>query len=195
MALDCEMVGVGTEGRSALALVVLVDWFGRELFKSFCRPAEAVTDFRTFVSGVTAQHLARAPDFRSVQARVCALLMGKTLVGHGLKNDLDALLLHHDLHSRRDTAHYPPLMRKNAFGALRSQKLKKLVADHLGAEIQVAGAAHDPAEDARAALAVYKLFRTQWERDEADRSRRHKNRGGKKKAPRAAGASAGAGAY
>ena len=77
--------------------------------------------------------------------------------------------------------------RKNAFGALRSQKLKKLVADHLGAEIQVAGAAHDPAEDARAALAVYKLFRTQWERDEADRSRRHKNRGGKKKAPRAAG--------
>jgi len=65
------------------------------------------------------------------------------------------------------------------------------VADHLGAEIQVAGAAHDPAEDARAALAVYKLFRTQWERDEAERQRRHRGRGGKKKGAAGGGGSGG----
>jgi len=185
VALDCEMVGVGSEGRSALALVVLCDWHGRVLFRSFCRPAEAVTDLRTFVSGVREEHLRGAPDFRAVQARVCELLSGKLLVGHGLKNDLEALLLHHDVRARRDTAHYPPLMRTTAFGALKSRKLRDLAKEHLGADIQGDGAAHDPAEDARAALAVYKVFRLQWERDEARLRARAK---GKSKGSAKAGA-------
>ena len=181
VALDCEMVGVGTEGRSALALVVMIDWHGRVLFRSFCKPAETVTDFRTFVSGVRADHLIGAPDFRAVQARVCALLTGRVLVGHGLQNDLEALLLHHEISARRDTAHYPPLMRRNPYGVLRSQKLKVLVKEHLGTDIQREGAAHDPAEDARAALALYKSFRLPWERDMAKINARKKAKHGKNK--------------
>jgi RNA exonuclease 4 len=182
VALDCEMVGVGTEGRSALALVVMIDWHGRVLFRSFCKPSETVTDFRTFVSGVRADHLIGAPDFRAVQARVCALLTGRVLVGHGLQNDLEALLLHHEISARRDTAHYPPLMRRNPYGVLRSQKLKVLVKEHLGTDIQREGAAHDPAEDARAALALYKSFRLPWERDMAKINARKKHGKTKKQA-------------
>lgn len=65
---------------------------------------EAVADYRTWVSGVTPQHLAGAPSLAQVQADVAALLEGRTLVGHGLKKDLQVLLLSHPRKAIRDTA-------------------------------------------------------------------------------------------
>ena len=88
MSLDCEMVGVGPGGlRSVLALVVVVDWAGRVLLCEHVRPEEPVTDYRTHVSGVRAAHLRGAAPFKDVQRRVAALLAGRILVGHGLRND------------------------------------------------------------------------------------------------------------
>ncbi len=53
LGLDCEMVGIGPEGRqSALARCSIVDYYGKTLFDHFVRPPAMVTDFRTKYSGV-----------------------------------------------------------------------------------------------------------------------------------------------
>lgn len=47
VALDCEMVGVGPEGkRSALARVALVNQEGHVLMDMHVKPKEKVTDYR-----------------------------------------------------------------------------------------------------------------------------------------------------
>ena len=165
LALDCEMVGVGYDGkRSALAQVVIVDWSGNVLLNRYVRPAEAVTDFRTFVSGITPAHLKSAEPLMDVQRDVAALLHGRVLVGHGLENDMKALLLSHPASMTRDTAKFQTLCwRAGVSGKWRASKLKILAEKHLQLNIQVKGAAHEPAEDARTALALYKLFRREWE--------------------------------
>ena len=59
VAMDCEMVGVGADGKdSILARVSLVNHFGVCLYDKFVLPREKVTDYRTFVSGVTKENLA-----------------------------------------------------------------------------------------------------------------------------------------
>ena len=165
VALDCEMVGVGVDGlRSALARVVVVDWYGRVLLDRHVRPSEIVTDLRTHVSGVTAAHVSRGEPIAVVQRDVAALLHNRVLVGHGLRNDLKALLLSHSWKEIRDTAKYQPFCwRAPGGGKWNPSKLKHLALRHLQLEIQVQGAAHEPAEDARAALALYKLVRRDWE--------------------------------
>jgi RNA exonuclease 4 len=179
VALDCEMVGVGPGGeRSALAQVVVVDFAGRVLYSEYVLPADGapVTDFRTKVSGVRPEHLRaggpHAPvTFAAAQAAVAALLRGRTLVGHGLRNDLRALQLVHDRRRVRDTARYAPLcVPARDGGAPRPRRLQALAADLLGVNIQ--DGEHDPAEDARAALAVYKKVHAAWETDLRKAARR-----------------------
>lgn len=58
MAMDCEMVGVGPDGKeSALARASLVNYNGAVLLDVFVKPKERVTDYRTFVSGITPELL------------------------------------------------------------------------------------------------------------------------------------------
>lgn len=58
LALDCEMVGVGPDGReSALARVSLVNYHGAVQLDVFVRPRERVVDYRTQFSGVRARDL------------------------------------------------------------------------------------------------------------------------------------------
>ena len=48
LALDCEMVGVGEEGReSRLARISIVDNKGSTLLDEFVKPDEKVIDYRT----------------------------------------------------------------------------------------------------------------------------------------------------
>ncbi|KAG6542578.1 hypothetical protein Mapa_016049 [Marchantia paleacea] len=160
LALDCEMVGVGAEGkRSALARVTLVNICGNVVYDKHVRPLEFVTDFRTQVSGVRPRDLKEAEDFWTVQKEVAELIKGKILVGHALHNDLKILLLSHPRKDIRDTQRYKPL--RSANGGV--QALKHLAAEHLGASIQERE--HDSVEDARAALFLYKKFREDWEKD------------------------------
>lgn len=77
---------------------------GNVLYDSFVAQKEPVTDYRTWVSGVTAEHLVAAPDISQVQKEVTELLSGRVLVGHGLKKDLSVLMLSHPRRSIRDTA-------------------------------------------------------------------------------------------
>ena len=174
IALDCEMVGVGEDGkRSILARVSVVNEDGNVVLDSFVAPTEAVTDYRTRVSGVRPQDLRGAPSFKEIQAKMAAILSGRTLVGHALKNDLKVLALAHPRKDTRDTALYRPLTRPlraneraQDTGIARgrgSRSLKELCAQHLGLEIQ--GGEHSSVDDARAALLLYKKNQKQWERE------------------------------
>jgi RNA exonuclease 4 len=102
-----------------------------------------------------------------VQREVESVVRGKILVGHSLVNDMKALLLSHPWRDTRDTATFGPFVHKMRNGKVKPRRLKHLVELHLAAEIQ--SGEHEPAEDARAALALYKLYRRQWEhRDGAE---------------------------
>ena len=173
VALDAEMVGVGPGGyHSRLARVSLVNYDGETVFDTLVKVLEPVTDYRTFVSGITAEDLASdsAISFIECQLQVSELIRDRIVVGHGLKNDFRVLGIHHPWHLVRDTAKYEPFMApchpfESPTGAcLRSKKLKVLAKDKLDMVIQVEGRAHSPVEDAVAALELYKKHRVKWEK-------------------------------
>ena len=164
VALDCEMVGVGeNSSRSSLARVVIVDWRGHRLFDEYIKQSEPVTDYRTFVSGITEEDLQTATmPLHICQMRVSNILFGQILVGHGLENDLSALGIDHPWWMIRDTACYESFM-SNRNNVLLPRKLKDLVFERLGKQIQEIGKPHSPYEDARWAMNLYKTVRSDWE--------------------------------
>lgn len=175
IALDCEMVGVGEDGRrSILARVSVVNEDGNVVLDTFVAPTEHVTDYRTRVSGVRPVDLRGAPPFKEIQRKMADILRGRVLVGHALKNDLRCLLLDHPRRLTRDTALYRPLTRPlraneraQDTGIARgrgSRSLKELCAQHLGFEIQ--SGEHSSVDDARAALLLYQKHKHAWERAE-----------------------------
>jgi len=162
LALDCEMVGVGDGGkRSALARVVIVDFDESLVYSTFVKPPEQVTDYRTHVSGVKPEHMRLALPLRRVQDEVAKLLHTRTIIGHALHNDLRALMIQHPKEHVRDTAFFPPYREAQGQGT-KPRRLKHLAEQFLGWHIQ--GGVHNPAEDAVAALRLYKLKMNDWER-------------------------------
>ena len=167
VALDCEMVGVGHNCKSHIARVTMVNWDQEIVYDTFVRPAAPVTDYRTFVSGITSDDLDSdsAVDIDTCRKQVSAMLKGKILVGHALKNDLVALGIQHPWQCTRDTGKFEPFMKvRFDDGVLWPRKLKELVAEKLQREIQCPGQPHSAFEDAAAALQLYKLVRIKWEK-------------------------------
>lgn len=171
-ALDCEMVGVGPEGLdSALARVSVVNWDNEIVLDTYVKVDEPVTDYRTFVSGIEPEQIESesAMDLNEVRRIVTSTLQGKILIGHGLKNDLKVMGLNHPWCDIRDTATYAPFMREQESRLAEEQKtlcprkLRDLVWEKLGKQIQVMGKAHSPVEDAIAAMDLYKATRSEWE--------------------------------
>ena len=166
VGLDCEMVGVGEDGkRSALARCSMVDFDGNTIYDKFVRPKAFVTDFRTQWSGVRKQDLraGEAITFNECQQDVACLLKSKILVGHALNNDMDVLMLSHPRTMIRDTARFAPYMRSHGRngGKLKPRALRDLTKQFLRQEIQTGE--HDPAEDARSAMFLYRLKMKEWE--------------------------------
>lgn len=166
IAMDCEMVGVGPnpDRESALARISIVNYNGDQLYDSFVLPKEAVTDYRTHVSGITPQLLRSARTLELVQKDVAKLLDGRILVGHAIKNDLNALLLGHPKRDIRDTSKYPPY---RAVSKGRSPGLKKLAQELLGITIQ--SGQHSSVEDARATMLLFRRDKDGIEREHAKR--------------------------
>jgi len=167
VALDCEMVGVGQDGKtSALARVTIIDWDGNIFLDEYVKPDTEVTDYRTFVSGITEEHLVNYATLNLLQCRqiVLEILRNKIIIGHALENDLRALGIDHPWYQIRDTAKYDSFMKvRFNDGVLWPRKLKDLSRERLGREIQVIGKPHSPFEDALAALDLYKLVQKPWE--------------------------------
>jgi RNA exonuclease 4 len=167
VALDCEMVGVGVNGKkSIVAKVTLVGWNGETLFDEFIKPDREVTDYRTFVSGIRKADLERAElDIDMCRERVQEIIEDKILIGHALKNDMRVLEIDHPWFMTRDTAKYEPFMQvRFEDGVLWPRKLKELVKEKLNKEIQVVGKPHSAYEDALAALDLYRLVGRKWEK-------------------------------
>lgn len=170
-ALDCEMVGVGSDGsESALARVVIVNYDEEIVLDKFVRVEQPVIDYRTFVSGITAEDL-QSPDaisHKDCRRLVREVLHGKILIGHGLASDLAAIGITHPWSDIRDSAKYAPYMRRvrsqdTGLEVLMPSKLRDLVWDKCQMQIQVQGSSHNPTEDALAALNLYKASRKDWE--------------------------------
>jgi RNA exonuclease 4 len=159
LAIDCEFVGVGPEGaESALARVSIVNFYGHVVYDQFVRPRERVTDWRTWVSGITPKHMNEAIPFEKAQSDVSKLLDKRILVGHAVHHDLDSLFLSHPKSMIRDTTQYGPY-RKLAGG--RTPSLKKLSQHFLKIDIQ--DASHSSIEDARATMLLYRLNKNDFE--------------------------------
>jgi RNA exonuclease 4 len=161
VALDCEMVGIGLNGtKSSVARVTLVGWNGDVLLDEFIQQSQPVTDYRTFVSGVTEEDLIKAVmDLPTCTQRVLDLLHDKVLVGHALKNDLKVLGISHPWYMTRDTAKFEPFMQvRFNDGILWPRKLKELCQLKLQREIQVLGKPHSSYEDAMAAMDLKKTI-------------------------------------
>ncbi|KAI5077646.1 hypothetical protein GOP47_0007470 [Adiantum capillus-veneris] len=158
LAMDCEMVGAGLDGkRSILARVSLVNIWGNVVYDKHVKPLEKVTDYRTKVSGIRASNLKKGESFSVVQKEVAELILGRVLVGHSLRNDLKILYLSHPKKDMRDTAAYPPLRSLNG----RPQALRHIASDLLGVQIQTGE--HCSVEDARAVMYIYQKIKRDWE--------------------------------
>ncbi|ORX71676.1 putative XPMC2 prevents mitotic catastrophe 2-like protein [Anaeromyces robustus] len=159
--MDCEMVGVGPEGKeSVLARVSIVNYYGNVILDKFVLPREKVVDYRTHVSGITREILKDAEPFLDVQKEVADILKDKIVIGHALQHDFGALLLDHPYKLVRDTSHYKPF-RKITNG--RTPSLKKLTKVILGLDVQ--GGEHSSVEDAQATMLLYRKVRNEWERE------------------------------
>ena len=180
VALDCEMVGIGpiktdAQGReyreSSLAHVVIVDFNGKEIYNKLVIPKEGIdkiTDYRTFVSGVKEEDLIKlnpeTHSYNKIIAEVRKKLKGRIIVGHGLKSDFKVLNYKPAPNKVWDTAVIDQYMQDGSYipslGIYKreARKLKHLYKEFAENNIQVPGRSHDPTEDARASMNLYRLF-------------------------------------
>lgn len=170
VAIDCEMVGGGSDGTLSLcARVCLIDENENIIFHTYVQPQMPITDYRSKVTGLTEELLKDAMPLKEVQEKIQEILYngesigiaridgGKAtlLVGHSLEHDLDCLYMNYPDHLIRDTAKYHPLMKTN----LVSFSLKHLTKMYLGYDIQMG--IHDPYEDCVSVMRLYKRMRDQ----------------------------------
>ncbi|KAJ3476348.1 hypothetical protein NLG97_g9158 [Lecanicillium saksenae] len=159
------MVGVGPGGyESALARVSIVDFHGRQVYDSYVRPRERVTDWRTAVSGVSPKEMRFARDFAEAQKDVAELLDGRILIGHDVRHDLEALKLSHPPRDVRDTSKHGGFKR-HANG--RKPALRILAQTLLNVDIQ--GGAHSSLEDARVTMLLFRKNKSEFDVDHANR--------------------------
>ncbi|EFY85794.1 3'-5' exonuclease [Metarhizium acridum] len=165
VGLDCEMVGVGQGGHeSALARISLVDFHGRQIYDSYVKPKERVTDWRTAVSGVSQREMRFAREFEEVQREVYNIIEGRILVGHDINHDLDALKLSHPPRDIRDTAKHHAFKK---YGHGRKPSLRVLARELLAIEIQEGP--HSSTEDARVTMLIFRKYKSSFDTDHANR--------------------------
>lgn len=159
IAMDCEFVGVGSEGlQHALARVSLVNYNGQVLLDKYVRPRERIVDYRSAISGIKPEHMKIASEFQAVQLEVANLLTNRTVIGHGLTNDFKVLMLSHPRKLIRDTS------KSRKFRSIshgKTPSLKRLAKEILGVEIH--SSAHDSVDDARVAMLLYRSCKDEWE--------------------------------
>ncbi|KAL4205021.1 hypothetical protein AMTRI_Chr01g135060 [Amborella trichopoda] len=170
VGLACQVVGGGIDGSlNICARVCLVDEDENVIFHSYVKPHIPVTNYRYEMTGIRAEHLRDALPLKQVQKKIQDILYngevlwrirskgGKAmvLVGHGLDQDLECLLMDYPSHLIRDTAKYPPLMKTSKL----SNSLKYLTQAYLGYDIQ--SGIHDPYEDSVGAMRLYKRMHSQ----------------------------------
>ncbi|XP_054024823.1 apoptosis-enhancing nuclease [Dryobates pubescens] len=164
VAIDCEMVGTGPQGRlSELARCSVVNYEGDVIYDKYVRPELPIVDYRTRWSGITRQHMKRAIPFKTAQAEILKILKDKIVVGHAIHNDFQALKYFHPKERTRDTSQIPVLKQRVGLPVKASVSLKSLARHLLQKNIQVGRKGHSSVEDAQTAMELYRLVEVQWE--------------------------------
>jgi len=165
VALDCEMVGVGPGGAtSILARLSIVDAQGKVLVDKIVKPSAPVTDYRTSITGITAEVLKRKTAISLAQAQRLAEehLKDKVIVGHALKNDFKVLnMVDYPQHLVRDTALFKGF--RDPANPKKCPSLAGLCQRFLQESLH--SGSHDSVEDARMALRLYRLKSKDWEKE------------------------------
>ena len=167
VALDCEMVMASVDGAEpvhSLAQIAIVDWNGKVIYKTYVVPEGVITNYLTQYSGVEPEHLVGAPPFQEVRARVLEIISGKTVVGHGLRSDFEALQIPYNVDLTRNTS-LTHKYQKNIVNYRTGEpgrgprRLRNLAKEYLKETIQEGS--HDPEIDARAAMLLYQQARAE----------------------------------
>jgi ribosomal protein L15 len=166
VAIDCEMVGVGSQ--SALAHVAIVGFTGEKLYDKYVIPKDgikSITNYRTAYSGITKnklEHLnSKTHSFQIVSKEVANILKGKTIVGHGLENDFKVLGFEPKPElvwdsTKIDMYLQSPLHKPDI---RLPRKLKAIAKEFSNNNIQSnTKTGHSPLEDARASMNLYRIY-------------------------------------
>ncbi|NWU81312.1 AEN nuclease, partial [Onychorhynchus coronatus] len=166
VAIDCEMVGTGPQGRlSELARCSVVNYEGDVIYDKYVQPELPIVDFRTRWSGITKQHMKSAIPFKAAQAEILKILKDKIVVGHAIHNDFQALKYFHPKDRTRDTSQIPLLKQRAGLPVRANVSLKNLARQLLHKRIQVGCKGHSSVEDAQTAMELYRLVEVQWEKE------------------------------
>ncbi|KFP82421.1 Apoptosis-enhancing nuclease, partial [Acanthisitta chloris] len=166
VAIDCEMVGTGPQGRlSELARCSVVNYEGDVIYDKYVQPELPIVDYRTRWSGITKQHMKKAIPFKAAQAEILKILKDKIVVGHAIHNDFQALKYFHPKDRTRDTSQIPMLKQRAGLPVRANVSLKNLARHLLHKKIQVSCKGHSSVEDAQTAMELYRLVEVQWEKE------------------------------
>jgi len=160
VAVDCEMVEIDRNS-DGLARVSIVNYNGQVLYDEYVRPEGRITNFRTWVSGISPHHMHQAKPFSEAKSEVHALLKDKIIVGHSLSGDFRVLHLEEGVTVSRDKIRDTSKYKKYQSQHGQAQSLKVLTEKFLQRRIQ--SGSHCSVTDARAALALYRISEQEWE--------------------------------
>ncbi|GAB2227326.1 hypothetical protein Droror1_Dr00009143 [Drosera rotundifolia] len=150
IAVDCEMV-LCEDGTEALVKICVVDRELQVKLHEFVNPKKGVADYRTSITGVSANDLDGVTfSLEDIQKSMKKLLShGTILVGHGLSNDMKALKIDHP--KVIDTSY----IFKYGGDSMRRRtrpSLVNLCKSVLGYEVRKKGEPHNCLDDACAAM-------------------------------------------
>ncbi|GAB2255825.1 hypothetical protein Droror1_Dr00009603 [Drosera rotundifolia] len=148
IAVDCEMV-LCEDGTEALVKICVVDRELQVKLHEFVNPKKAVADYRTSITGVSANDLDGVTlSLEDIQKSMKKLLShGTILVGHGLSNDMKALKIDHP--KVIDTSY---IFKYGGDSMRRRPSLVNLCKSVLGYEVRKKGEPHNCLDDACAAM-------------------------------------------
>ena len=187
VAIDCEMVGCypssgwpsTKKGKpnseiSVAAQCALVDYNNKVLYKSYIKPPSELKVTRLGWRGLNPAEVEKGVPFEKARRKILSIMNDKIIVAHDIGHDLASLKIKigDDIPSSkvRDTAtcqllrrragipsHYP----KASLRSLASGVLKKTIQNTFP---------HDPEEDARVAMELYRCVEEEWEEREEETS-------------------------
>jgi len=169
VALDCEMVGVGSLKRNALARCSIVDYHGNVIYDQHIKPHDKITDYRTKWSGILPSHMRKAVPFKVARKQIMKILANKIIVGHSLHFDFKILKYRRQAADVRDTSKCVLLRSKASLPTNQTPSLMKLSRLVLGRDIQVG--THCSVEDSIAAMDLYRTVEECWEAELSSRGR------------------------
>lgn len=161
VALDCEMV-VCSDGQKHLARVTIVNYNRHVLFDEFVKPPLAVKDYLTHITNITAFQLNNSHSLDHFLPVIQRLLANKVVVGHTIEYDFEALRMIHDNKLVRDISLFSFFRNGKFRTGLRELSRKFL-------SINIQEGRHSSAEDARATLELYKLYKQEIDQEFKDR--------------------------